>query len=111
MDTEVGRIADTATVLMNLANLDDLIVETDVDEAYANQIAVGQPAALRLSGETQTRTGTLRTVAGQVDAATGGLSVKVGFDTLVTAPLDLSVTTNIVVDQRDAALTVPRTAR
>lgn len=109
MDAEVGQIANTATVLMTLADLDDLIVETDVDEAYANQIAVGQPAARRLSGETQTRTGTVRTVAGQVDAATGGLSVKVGFDTPVTAPLDLSVTTNIVVDQRDAALTVPRT--
>jgi len=110
MEAEVGQIADTATVLMTLANLDDLIVETDVDEAYANQVAVSQPAVLRFSGETQTRTGTVRTVAGRVDAATGGLSVRIGFDTPVTAPIGLTVTANIVVDQRDAALTVPRTA-
>ncbi|MDO8884267.1 efflux RND transporter periplasmic adaptor subunit [Pseudotabrizicola sp.] len=110
MDAEEGEIADTATVLMTLADLDDLIVETDVDEAYANQVAVGQLAVLRFSGETQTRTGTVRTVAGRVDAATGGLSVRIGFDMAVTAPIGLTVTANIVVDQRDAAMTVPRTA-
>jgi RND family efflux transporter MFP subunit len=110
MDAEVGQVADTATVLMTLADLDDLVVETDVDEAYANQVGVGQLAVLRFSGETQTRTGTVRTVAGRVDAATGGLSVRIGFDAAVTAPIGLTVTANIVVDQRDAALTVPRTA-
>ncbi len=110
MDAEVGQIADTATVLLTLADLNDLIVETDVDEAYANQVAVGQLAVLRFAGEVQTRTGTVRTVAGRVDAATGGLSVRIGFDTAVTAPIGMTVTANIVVDQRDAALTVPRTA-
>ncbi|MCC6007898.1 MAG: efflux RND transporter periplasmic adaptor subunit [Rhodobacteraceae bacterium] len=110
MNAEVGQIADTATVLMTLADLDDLIVETDVDEAYASQVAVGQPTVLRFSGETQTRTGTVRTVAGRVDAATGGLSVRIGFDTAVSAPVGLTVTANILVDQRDAAMTVPRTA-
>ena len=110
LDAEVGQIADMATVLMTLADLDELNVETDVDETYANQVAVGQRAILRFAGETQTRTGAVRTVAGRVDAATGGLSVRIGFDTAVIAPIGLTVTANIVVDQRDAALTVPRTA-
>jgi len=110
MDAEVGQIADTASVLMTLADLDDLIVETDVDEAYASQVAVGQPVVLRVSGETETRTGHVRTVAGRVDVATGGLAVKIGFDAPVSAPIGLTVTANIVVDQREAALTVPRTA-
>lgn len=110
MDAELGQIADTATVLMTLADLADLIVETDVDEAYANQVAVGQQAVLRFPGETETRTGHVRTVAGRVDAATGGLAVKIGFDAAVSAPIGLTVTANIVVDQREAAMTVPRTA-
>lgn len=110
MDAEVGQIADIATVLMTLADLADLIVETDVDEAYANQVAIGQQAALRFPGETETRAGHVRAVAGRVDAATGGLAVKIEFDGPVSAPIGLTVTANIVVDQREAALTVPRTA-
>jgi len=110
LEAEVGQIADTATVLLTVANLDELIVETDVDEVYANQIAIGQSAFLRLSGETETRAGQVQTVAGRIDVATGGLAVKIGFATPVTAPIGLTVTANIVVDQQDAALTVPRTA-
>ncbi len=110
LDAETGQNVDAATVLMTLADLGDLVVETDVDEAYASQIAVGQTAVLRLAGAADTRPGQVRTVAGRVDAATGGLAVKIGFDAPVSAPIGLTVTANIVVDQRDAALTVPRTA-
>ncbi|MBK5926478.1 efflux RND transporter periplasmic adaptor subunit [Rhodobaculum claviforme] len=110
LDAEPGQTVDTATVLMTLADLTDLVVETDVDEARASQIAVGQPAALRLAGEGETRAGHVRTVAGRVDTATGGLAVRIGFDAPVSAPIGLTVTANIVVDRRDAALTVPRGA-
>ncbi len=110
LDAEPGQTVDAATVLMTLADLGDLVVETDVDEVYASQIAVGQPAVLQLAGAADTRAGQVRTVAGRVDAATGGLAVKIGFDAPVSAPIGLTVTANIVVDRRDAALTVPRTA-
>jgi len=110
LEAEPGQIADTTTVLMTLADLGELVVKTDVDEAYATQIAVGQRAVLNLPGEAETRTGRVRTVAGRVDAATGGLAVKVAFDAAVSAPIGLTVTANIIVDERDSALTVPRTA-
>lgn len=110
LEAEMGQNADMATALLTLADLETLIVETDVDEAYASQIAIGQAAVLRLSGEADTRAGQVRTVAGRVDVATGGLAVQIGFDAPVRAPLGLTVTANIVVDRRDAALTVPRTA-
>ena len=45
-----------------------------------------------------------------MDAATGGLAVKIGFDALVTAPVGLTVTANIIVDQQDAAISVLRAA-
>lgn len=110
LDAEVGQIADQATPLLTLADMSDLIVEADVDEAYATQIAVGQSAVLRLAGETDPRDGEVDFVSRQVDAATGGLAVRIGFADPVDAPIGLTVAANIIVDQLEAALTVPRTA-
>jgi RND family efflux transporter MFP subunit len=110
MDADLGQVADTATVLMTVADLSNLVIETDVDEAYANEVSVGQQVVLRFLGETQTRAGQVRTVAGLIDTATGGLAIRIGFDAEVSAPIGLTVTANILVDQREAALSVPRTA-
>ena len=87
LDAEVGQIVDQATPLLTLADLSDLVVEADVDEAYATQIATGQPAVLQLAGETETRDGHVELrLAGRVDVATGGLAVKIGFDDAGYAP-------------------------
>lgn len=51
MDAEIGQVADTGTILLTLADLETLIVETNVDETYASQIVIGQSAVLRLAGE------------------------------------------------------------
>jgi multidrug efflux pump subunit AcrA (membrane-fusion protein) len=45
-----------------------------------------------------------------VDAATGGLAVELTPDVAVTAPIGLTVTANITVDDQPAAITVPRAA-
>lgn len=110
MDAEVGQIVDQATPVLTIADLSTLVVEADVDEAYAMQITEGQPAVLQLTGETDTRDGHVGFVSRQVDVATGGLAVRIGFDDPVAAPVGLTVAANIIVDRRDAALTVPRTA-
>lgn len=110
LNVDQGQAVTPSTVLLTLADLGDLVVETDVDETYATQIARGQPAVLQLSGETGTRAGHVSFVSARVDVATGGLAVKIAFDDPVTAPVGLTVTTNIVVDSREAALSVPRTA-
>jgi RND family efflux transporter MFP subunit len=109
-DAEVGQVADTATALFSLADLGQLVVETDVDEAYASQIMPGLAAVLQLKGETAKRDGRVDFVASQVDAATGGLVVKLAFDKPVSAAVGLTVTANIVVETKDAAITVPRSA-
>lgn len=110
LNVEPGQSIDPATVLMTIADLGQLIVETDVDEAYAMQIRADMPAVLQLTGETTTREGRVSFVSRRVDAATGGLAVRIAFDDPVTAPVGLTVTANILIDRRDAALTVPRTA-
>ena len=110
LNADPGQTIDPSTVLMTIADLGQLTVETDVDEAYATQIRADIPAVLQLTGETATREGRVSHVSQRVDAATGGLAVKLVFDEPVTAPVGLTVTANIVIDRRDAALTVPRTA-
>lgn len=110
LDAEEGQIVGPTSRLLTLADLSEILVEADVDEVYATQIAVGQPAVLQLAGNTGTHQGHVSFVSNRVDEATGGLAIEISFDAPVAAPVGLTVTTNIIVDQRDAALTVPRTA-
>jgi len=110
LNAEPGQNVDVATVLMTIADLGQLVVETDVDEAYATQIRMAQPAVLQLSGETAVRKGHVSFVSQKVDEATGGLAVKLTPDAAVTAPIGLTVTANITVDERASAVTVPRAA-
>ena len=107
---EVGQSVEMTVPLFILADLGQLVVETDVDEAYATQIAIGQPAVLQLVGEAKTRAGRVSFVAPQVDQDTGGLAVELAFDQAVTAPVGLTVTANITVDSQTAAISVPRAA-
>jgi RND family efflux transporter MFP subunit len=104
-----GQLVDPTTALFTLADLSTLIVEADVDEAYAAEIRKGQTAELQLVGQRQTLAGALVFVSPRVDPATGGLAIKIGFDAPVKAPLGLTVTANILVDEQQA-ITVPRTA-
>ncbi len=110
VDGEPGQLADPAVILVRLADTSQVVVEADVDEVYATQIKVGQAALMQLAGETQTVDGRISFVSGQVDAASGGLAVKIAFDVPPAAPLGMTVTANIIVEQQDEAMTVPRTA-
>ena len=110
LDADTGASVDPLSVLMTLADLSRLEVETDVDEDYATQIFVDQRATLQLAGETTLRDGHVSAVSRWVDEATGGLAVTLAFDTPVTAPIGLTVITNIVVDSRAQAMTLPRAA-
>jgi RND family efflux transporter MFP subunit len=110
LHADPGQTVDPATTLLTLADLGQLVVETDVDEAYATQVRNGQPVALQLSGETEVRPGHVSFVSQRVDADTGGLAVKLTPDAALTAPIGLTVTANITVDDQAAAITVPRAA-
>lgn len=105
-----GQTVDSGTVLMTLVDMEQLIVKTDVDESYATQIRIGQPATLQLAGESALRAGRVSFVSLKVDEATGGLAVELSPDVAVVAPIGLTVTANITVDDQPAAITVPRTA-
>lgn len=111
LGTEAGQIVDPAMTLITVADLTRLVIETDVDETYATQVKQGQPVALQLAGEAEVRAGHVSFVSQKVDPATGGLAVTLAPDAPLTAPIGLTVTANITVDDRAAAITVPRAAR
>ncbi len=110
LDVEAGQIVGPTTPLLTLADLAHIVVAANVDEAYATQIALQQHAYLQFAGESDVREGHVSFVSDRVDVTTGGLAVKIAFNVPATAPIGLTVAANIVVDQRAAALTVPRTA-
>lgn len=105
-----GQTVEPSTVLLTVVDLGQLVVETDVDETYATQIRMDQPAALQLAGESEVRPGHVSFVSQRVDIATGGLAIELSAETPLSAPIGLTVTANITVDDRAAAITVPRGA-
>lgn len=95
-----GQMVARGAVLMTIADLDRLVVETDVDDSHALRVKAGQLANLQLTGETGLRPAHARFVAGQVDASTGGLVVKITPDDPIRAPIGLPVTAKITRPDR-----------
>ena len=110
LNVDPGQSVDPAMALLSIVDLGALVVEADVDESYAMQIRTGQPAALQLSGQDVVRAGHVSFVAQRVDEDTGGLVIRLTPDAALSAPIGLTVTANITVDDRASAITVPRAA-
>lgn len=105
-----GQTVDPGTRLMTLSDMDHLVVEAVVDETHALELQAGLAATMRPTGSTAVLQGQVSRVAQEVDAATGGLTVTLVPDAALAAPIGLTVTANITIDDRDAAITVPRAA-
>ena len=109
-NADPGQFIEPALSIFTLSDLSSLRIETNLDEAYATQIATGQKAILQLVGTTGTQEGTVSFVSPRVDPATGGLQVKITPDAGLKAPVGLTVTANIIIEDRPLALTIPRSA-
>lgn len=107
---DAGDMVDPAQVLMRLADLDPIHVEVEVDETYAAVLRIGQRADLQLAGREDVLAGRVSFIADEVDPVTGGVRLKVAFDTPPEAPTGLTTVANIRVARVEDALTVPRSA-
>ena len=105
-----GDQVDPARVLMRLADLDPIHVEVEVDETYAAVLRIGQRADLQLAGREDVLAGRVFFIADEVDPVTGGVRLKITFDTPPEAPTGLTTVANIRVARVEDALTVPRNA-
>jgi HlyD family secretion protein/membrane fusion protein (multidrug efflux system) len=93
----------------------DREVETEVDETYSMALALDQPARLAFAGVSEPVAGTIAYLSPRIDTSTGGRVVRLAFTppaqlTQTELPVGLSVDVNIIVERRDGALTLPRTA-
>lgn len=105
-----GQLVDPQTELFIIANLSDLLVETDVDELYSSRIRSGLKALLQPVGDSVPQSGSVVFASPTVDPATGGRAIKIAFDEKVDLPVGLTINANIIVSEASAALSVPRGA-
>lgn len=107
-----GQVIDTATVLYQIADLAQLQVEATVDELYAAEVKTGLPVKLVPTGFSRVLDSALGFVAPTVDTATGGRLVRIPIPATegLNLPVGLTVVTNIEIEARAEALTVPRAA-
>ncbi|MGN6683890.1 MAG: efflux RND transporter periplasmic adaptor subunit [Devosia sp.] len=109
---DAGQVVSSSTPLALFADISSLLGEASVDELYASEVHRGLPAKARPAGHSQVIDGEVTYVSPRVDPTTGGRLVRV---TLPGAgklglPVGMTVTLNIIVEQREDAITIPRSA-
>lgn len=116
VDNRVGDVVDTGELSVNLADMDHLYVETQVDESDIANVKLGNQAEVTLDavpGVTLTGKVTAINPVGEVDSGLVKYKVRVDLDKVDGEIfLPLGTTANVVITVKEAAatLTVPITA-
>lgn len=106
-----GQVVGADTVIYRLADLNRPEVSAEVDELYAAEVRPGARALLSLPGTPRPLPATVLHIAPLVDPATGAREVRLQLlEAPDEAPEGLTVTVNLIVDERPAALSIPRSA-
>ncbi len=116
VDNRVGDVVDTGELSVNLADMDHLYVETQVDESDIVNVKLGNQAEVTLDavpGVMLTGEVTAINPVGEVDSGLVKYKVRVELDKVDDEIfLPLGTTANVVITVKEAAatLTVPITA-
>lgn len=106
-----GQIVGAQTVIYEIAPLADVEIEADVDEQYLSEIREGLKADVIVAGSEQPLRATLYYVSPKVDVRTGGAKVRLRLDQKIDGLRSgLTADVNIIIERRDAAVTVARSA-
>lgn len=106
-----GQTVGPESIIYRLADLSSPEVTAEVDEIYAAEIRPGIQAMVSLPGQTRQLRATVAHVEPRVDPATGARDVRLSLvDPAIDAPSGLTVTVNLVMEKRDRAISVPRSA-
>lgn len=106
-----GQTVGLESVIYRLADLSTPEVTIEVDEIYAAEIRPGIEAMVSLPGQDRQLRAKVLHVEPRVDPATGARDVRLGLvDAAIDAPSGLTVTVNLVIEKRDRAISVPRSA-
>jgi RND family efflux transporter MFP subunit len=106
-----GQTVGLESLIYRLADLSSPEVTIEVDEVYAAEIRPGIEAMISLPGQNRQLRAKVLHVEPRVDPATGARDVRLGLiDAAIDAPSGLTVTVNLVIEKRDRAISVPRSA-
>ncbi len=106
-----GQTVGLDSVIYRLAELTAPEVTVEVDEAYAAEIRPGMEARVSFPGQAGEIRAAVAHVEPRVDPATGARDVRLTLvDGAAEVPSGLTVTVNLVIERRDRAISVPRSA-
>ena len=106
-----GQAVGLESVIYRLADLSSPEVSIEVDEVYAAEILPGTAATVTMPGQERPIAATVLHVEPRVDPATGARAVRLGLiGAAVDAPSGLTVTVNLLIERREGAISVPRSA-
>jgi len=108
---DTGQVVSAQTVIYEIAPLADVEVEADVDEQYLTEVRTGQTADVVIAGVAKPISSTLYYVSPKVDQRTGGAKIRLRLsDQPAGLRAGLTADVNLIVERREAALTLPRSA-
>lgn len=108
---DVGQVVSAASVIYEIAPLADVEVEADVDEQFLAEVRDGLKAEVIVAGLGRQIPATLYYVSAKVDPRTGGAKVRLRLDEQVEGLRSgLTADVNLIVERRDQAITVARSA-
>ena len=108
---DTGQVVSAQTVIYEIAPLADVEVEADVDEQYLTEVKTGQLADVVIAGVANPIPATLYYVSPKVDQRTGGAKIRLRLSEQPAGlRAGLTADVNLIVERREAALTLPRSA-
>jgi HlyD family secretion protein len=106
-----GQVVGADTVIYRLADLSRPQVSAEIDEIYAAEVKPGARALVSVPGNPRPLRASVLHIEPLVNPATGAREARLQLLEIPSdAPDGLTVTINLIVDQRGAALSIPRTA-
>lgn len=106
-----GQTVGVESIIYRLADLSNPEITVEVDEIYAAEIRPGMEALVSLPGRPSLMRAVVAHIEPRVDPATGARDVRLNLSEAgVEAPSGLTATVNIVIDKREHAISVPRSA-
>jgi RND family efflux transporter MFP subunit len=106
-----GQAVGLESVIYRLADLSNPEVSIEVDEVYAAEIRPGMGATVTMPGQARQLLAQVIHIEPRVDPATGARAVRLGLiGEAIDAPSGLTVTVNLLIERRESAISVPRSA-
>jgi RND family efflux transporter MFP subunit len=108
-----GQVVDLRSPIFEIATRDGVVeVEAEVDEAFGSELTPGLKCVLAPAGSSERWKGAVSFVSPRVDPSSGGRAIRVKLDSApkVSWPPGLSVDVNVVVEETESALAVPRSS-